>query len=107
KLGRLPLVCIMPLVAPKFLWGALVLALERSNFGAVARENSVEMINLPSEEMIEAQRTEATRLAEEAQLAEVARRAEAMNFIAALGKLLWLNELPDESIDHSQITPCN
>ncbi|MCE3051080.1 hypothetical protein HAX54_048873, partial [Datura stramonium] len=42
--------------------------------------------NLPVEEMIEAQRTEGTRLVEKAKLAKAARRVEAANISAALAE---------------------
>ncbi|MCD7462479.1 hypothetical protein HAX54_048634, partial [Datura stramonium] len=49
-------------------------------------ENAVTQINLPLEEMIEAQRIKDAHLAKEARLAETARRAEATNVFAALVK---------------------
>ncbi|MCD7447059.1 hypothetical protein HAX54_022409 [Datura stramonium] len=52
----------------------------------VSMANPVAQVNLPPEEMTEAQRAEAMWQVEEAQLADVARRADAANFIAPLQK---------------------
>ncbi|MCD7458300.1 hypothetical protein HAX54_037828, partial [Datura stramonium] len=50
---------------------------EQHGVQQVSMANPVAQINLPSEEMIEAQRAEAVHLVEEARLAEAARRVEA------------------------------
>ncbi|MCD7454903.1 hypothetical protein HAX54_026468, partial [Datura stramonium] len=76
--------------------------------------NLVGPINLPLEEMTEAQRAKAAHLAEEARLAEASRIANAANLAVALTQeairlrlflfslvgeaILWVNELPNESI---------
>ncbi|MCD9641843.1 hypothetical protein HAX54_028298, partial [Datura stramonium] len=52
----------------------------------VSTANPVVHLNLPQEEMINAQRAKAVRLAEEAQQVDVAWRADAADFVAALVK---------------------
>ncbi|MCD9641061.1 hypothetical protein HAX54_026878 [Datura stramonium] len=49
-------------------------------------ENPMVQIDLPLEEMMEAQRAEATLQTEEAQLAKISRRAEAANFVVTLAE---------------------